>query len=228
MRASRSTRSGSRRSPACTCSAKTSRVATTSAPRCTTPTACRSRPATSEWIWRPLVNPRRLLVTSFATRDPHGFGLMQRDRSPASYEDPEALYEQRPSAWVEPTGNWGERPGRAGADPDPGRDQRQHRRLLGAQGRAAARQGVRLRLPHALATARRRARPARLGRADRGAAAASPGSPTATSISSSISTAPPCAPCARARRSSRSSGSTTTARCASATCSRTGSPAPGA
>jgi glucans biosynthesis protein len=37
-----------------------------------------------EWIWRPLVNPRRLLVTSFGTTNPRGFGLMQRDRSPAS------------------------------------------------------------------------------------------------------------------------------------------------
>ncbi len=60
-----------------------------------------------EWIWRPLVNPRRLLVTSFETTNPRGFGLMQRDRSPASYEDPEALYERRPSAWIEPVGNWG-------------------------------------------------------------------------------------------------------------------------
>jgi glucans biosynthesis protein len=60
-----------------------------------------------EWIWRPLVNPRRLLVTSFGTTNPRGFGLMQRDRSPASYEDPEALYERRPSAWIEPLGNWG-------------------------------------------------------------------------------------------------------------------------
>jgi glucans biosynthesis protein len=60
-----------------------------------------------EWIWRPLVNPRRLLVTSYATTDPRGFGLMQRDRSPASYEDPEAYYERRPSAWVEPIGSWG-------------------------------------------------------------------------------------------------------------------------
>jgi glucans biosynthesis protein len=60
-----------------------------------------------EWIWRPLVNPRRLLVTSFSTTRPHGFGLMQRDRSPASYEDPEAQYERRPSAWVEPVGDWG-------------------------------------------------------------------------------------------------------------------------
>ena len=60
-----------------------------------------------EWLWRPLVNPRRLLVTSFGTTNPRGFGLMQRDRSPASYEDPEAQYERRPSAWVEPVGNWG-------------------------------------------------------------------------------------------------------------------------
>jgi glucans biosynthesis protein len=60
-----------------------------------------------EWIWRPLVNPRRLLITSFATTHPRGFGLMQRDRSPASYEDPEAPYERRPSGWVEPIGNWG-------------------------------------------------------------------------------------------------------------------------
>ena len=60
-----------------------------------------------EWIWRPLVNPRRLLVTSFAMNKPRGFGLMQRDRAPTSYEDPEALYERRPSGWVEPTGDWG-------------------------------------------------------------------------------------------------------------------------
>ncbi|CAM5797042.1 Glucan biosynthesis protein G OS=Rhizobacter sp. Root404 OX=1736528 GN=mdoG PE=3 SV=1 [Rhizobacter fulvus] len=63
-----------------------------------------------EWVWRPLVNPKRLLVTSFASTQLQGFGLMQRDRSTASYEDPEALYERRPSAWVEPGGKWG--PGR--------------------------------------------------------------------------------------------------------------------
>ena len=63
--------------------------------------------ADGEWIWRPLVNPKRLLVTSFAMTNPHGFGLMQRDRSPSSYEDPEAQYERRPSAWIEPTGPWG-------------------------------------------------------------------------------------------------------------------------
>jgi glucans biosynthesis protein len=63
--------------------------------------------ADGEWIWRPLLNPKRLLVTSFSAVNPKGFGLMQRDRAPSSYEDPEALYERRPSAWVEPVGNWG-------------------------------------------------------------------------------------------------------------------------
>ena len=60
-----------------------------------------------EWIWRPLVNPRRLLVTSFQTSDPRGFGLMQRDRDFASYEDLAARPDLRPSAWVEPQGKWG-------------------------------------------------------------------------------------------------------------------------
>ncbi len=60
-----------------------------------------------EWIWRPLVNPRRLLTTSFATTDPRGFGLMQRDRNFTSYEDLESRYEARPSVWVEPLSKWG-------------------------------------------------------------------------------------------------------------------------
>jgi glucans biosynthesis protein len=62
---------------------------------------------TGEWIWRPLVNPKRLLVTSFGLTNPLGFGLMQRDRRFASYEDLEARYELRPSVWVEPKGKWG-------------------------------------------------------------------------------------------------------------------------
>ncbi|HEU0203705.1 MAG TPA: glucan biosynthesis protein G [Burkholderiaceae bacterium] len=60
-----------------------------------------------EWIWRPLVNPRDVSVSSFATVDPRGFGLMQRDRAFAHYEDLEARYEVRPSAWIEPLGAWG-------------------------------------------------------------------------------------------------------------------------
>ncbi|HET9023954.1 MAG TPA: glucan biosynthesis protein G [Burkholderiaceae bacterium] len=66
--------------------------------------------ANGEWIWRPLVNPKRLLTTSFTVPLARGFGLMQRDRTFGSYEDLEARYELRPSLWVEPTSNWG--PGR--------------------------------------------------------------------------------------------------------------------
>ena len=62
---------------------------------------------TGEWITRPLVNPKRLLVTSFALTNPLGFGLMQRDRAFENYQDLEARYELRPSAWVEPRGDWG-------------------------------------------------------------------------------------------------------------------------
>jgi glucans biosynthesis protein len=63
-----------------------------------------------EWIWRPLVNPKHTLATSFSMRELRGFGLMQRDRNFRNYEDSEASYEMRPSAWVEPVGSWG--PGR--------------------------------------------------------------------------------------------------------------------
>jgi len=62
---------------------------------------------TDEWIWRPLTNPKRLLVTSYALTDPAGFGLMQRERWFGHYEDLEARYELRPSAWIEPKGSWG-------------------------------------------------------------------------------------------------------------------------
>ncbi len=63
-----------------------------------------------EWLWRPLVNPRGTFVTSFAMPSLRGFGLMQRDRGFGSYQDLEARYDMRPSAWVEPIGDWG--PGR--------------------------------------------------------------------------------------------------------------------
>ena len=60
-----------------------------------------------EWLWRPLQNPPTPLLTSFAMKDLKGFGLMQRDRAFSSYEDTEARYELRPSAWVTPIGDWG-------------------------------------------------------------------------------------------------------------------------
>ncbi len=60
-----------------------------------------------EWIWRPLTNPKAVRVVSFMDQAPRGFGLLQRDRQFEHYDDLEAHYHQRPSAWVEPLGNWG-------------------------------------------------------------------------------------------------------------------------
>jgi periplasmic glucans biosynthesis protein len=60
-----------------------------------------------EHLWRPLINPERSFVTSFAMpKAPRGFGLLQRDRLFARYEDLEAMYHLRPSAWVEPLHEW--------------------------------------------------------------------------------------------------------------------------
>jgi periplasmic glucans biosynthesis protein len=63
---------------------------------------------TGEWIWRPLVNPKRLNISAFQATDPAGFGLMQRDRDFDNYQDLEARPDLRPSVWITPRGNWGE------------------------------------------------------------------------------------------------------------------------
>ncbi len=60
-----------------------------------------------ERIWRPLVNPVGLRVSTFQVENPRAFGLLQRDREFTSYEDLEAHYQNRPSAVVEPIGDWG-------------------------------------------------------------------------------------------------------------------------
>ncbi len=63
--------------------------------------------ANDEWLWRPLDNARHLRISDFADKNPKGFGLLQRDREISNYLDFEARYEQRPSVWVEPVGEWG-------------------------------------------------------------------------------------------------------------------------
>lgn len=60
-----------------------------------------------EWLWRPLVNPNVVRVNSYFDDSPRGFGLMQRDRSFADYQDDGVFYNLRPSVWVEPKGSWG-------------------------------------------------------------------------------------------------------------------------
>jgi glucans biosynthesis protein len=61
-----------------------------------------------EWIWRPLQNPKSLLINSFQCPDPVGFGLVQRDVNFDHYQDLESRYETRPSVWISPVGKWGE------------------------------------------------------------------------------------------------------------------------
>ena len=65
-----------------------------------------ARLANGEWVWRPLSNPRKLQVSSFASRAPQGFGLMQRNRNFEEFQDIEARYEDRPSVWVTPGEGW--------------------------------------------------------------------------------------------------------------------------
>lgn len=59
-----------------------------------------------EWLWRPLNNPPRVMVSSFLDAAPRGFGLVQRDRKFDSYLD-DVGFEKRPNGWVEPLGDWG-------------------------------------------------------------------------------------------------------------------------
>ena len=96
----------------------------------------------------PAAKPRQVLVTSFATTNPKGFGLMQRDRQWSSYEDVEVRYERRPSAWVRPC-TLGPRPCGTGATAHARRNPRQRGCLLGAP--AVARPGTPLEVSYELA-----------------------------------------------------------------------------
>jgi glucans biosynthesis protein len=60
-----------------------------------------------ERIWRALANPVGLRISTFQVESPRSYGLFQRDRAFASYQDLEAHYQNRPSLVVEPQGNWG-------------------------------------------------------------------------------------------------------------------------
>ncbi|MGH7997458.1 MAG: glucan biosynthesis protein [Opitutaceae bacterium] len=60
-----------------------------------------------EWLWRPLTNYLGTRTMSFVDENPKGFGLMQRERRFEAYDDLEADYQSRPSAWVVPKNPWG-------------------------------------------------------------------------------------------------------------------------
>ena len=63
---------------------------------------------TGEWLWRPILNPKKLQMDYFQTENVRGFGLIQRNVEFRDYLDNEAQYQKRPSAWVEPKGDWGQ------------------------------------------------------------------------------------------------------------------------
>lgn len=58
-------------------------------------------------LWRVLSGHNTLQISAFADEDPLGFGLAQRARSFDAYQDAEARYEKRPSAWIAPQDGWG-------------------------------------------------------------------------------------------------------------------------
>ncbi|MBM3604940.1 MAG: glucan biosynthesis protein, partial [Alphaproteobacteria bacterium] len=58
-------------------------------------------------LWRGLMAPRNLQISGFQDTDPRGFGLVQRARDFETFQDAEAMYHLRPSAWIEPEGDWG-------------------------------------------------------------------------------------------------------------------------
>ncbi|WP_375281234.1 glucan biosynthesis protein [Pseudooctadecabacter sp.] len=60
-----------------------------------------------ETIWRPLANPKALQISAFVDTNPQGFGLLQRAQDYSDFADLQALYHNRPGAWIEPKGDWG-------------------------------------------------------------------------------------------------------------------------
>jgi glucans biosynthesis protein len=64
--------------------------------------------AAGEWIWRPITNPEQLQYSVFTDRTPRGFGLLQRKRAFDAYEDLGTRFDQQPSLWIEPAGDWRE------------------------------------------------------------------------------------------------------------------------
>jgi glucans biosynthesis protein len=61
-----------------------------------------------EVLWRPLDNPTALRHQVFSAPGIRGFGLLQRERAFRAYEDTFNFYQQVPSVWVEPRGDWGD------------------------------------------------------------------------------------------------------------------------
>lgn len=65
------------------------------------------RTADGEHLWRPLLNPGTVQASVYEVNNPRGYGLVQRQRMFEQFQDLEARYELRPTAWIEPVGEWG-------------------------------------------------------------------------------------------------------------------------
>ncbi|HEY5298454.1 MAG TPA: glucan biosynthesis protein G [Verrucomicrobiae bacterium] len=65
------------------------------------------RMSSGELLWRPLDNPSVMRHQIFSAPDIRGFGLMQRERNFAAYQDSFNLFNLEPGVWVEPHGDWG-------------------------------------------------------------------------------------------------------------------------
>ncbi len=59
-----------------------------------------------EHLWRPVQNPETLQISAFLDRNPQGFGLVQRERDYAQFQDDDQRWERRASLWIEPVGEW--------------------------------------------------------------------------------------------------------------------------
>lgn len=65
------------------------------------------RNGAGEELWRPIGNPSQVETSSFADVNPGSFGLYQTARAYEDFEDSEAHYQDRPSAKITPTADWG-------------------------------------------------------------------------------------------------------------------------
>lgn len=65
------------------------------------------RNGAGEWLWRPLSNPATIQTSGFLDDGPESFALVQSLRRFGDFEDSEAQYHRRPTARVEPLGDWG-------------------------------------------------------------------------------------------------------------------------
>ena len=104
----------------------------------------------SEQIWRPLANPRDLQVSAFTDANPRGFGLLQRKRGFADYQDLEFPLREAACCLGRADRRLGCRRREPRGDPQPARNQRQHGRVLAPPGAAQGQGRVSAQLPAAL------------------------------------------------------------------------------